>query len=179
MTDIKTIGVCGAGVMGAQLAAFFGSAGFKVYLFDLNQELSEGGREGALKARPPAFYHKRFVKNVTPCNYDDHLDRFGECDWILEAIAERMDWKQDLYGKILPRMKEGAVLSSNTSGLSLEELVESFDDAGRGRFMITHFFNPPRYMRLVEIVPGERTSGESCTPRTPPTSSPIASASTG
>jgi 3-hydroxyacyl-CoA dehydrogenase len=161
MTDIKTIGVCGAGVMGAQLAAFFGSAGFKAYLFDLNQELSEGGLQGALKARPPAFYHKRFAKNVTACNYDDHLDRFEECDWVIEAIAERMDWKQDLYGRILPRMKEGAVLSSNTSGLSLAELVDSFDDAGRGRFLITHFFNPPRYMRLVEIVPGEQTSAES------------------
>jgi 3-hydroxyacyl-CoA dehydrogenase len=158
MAEIKTIGICGSGVMGSQLATFFAGAGFDVLLYDLNQELSQKGLKGALKARPPAIYHARFAKKVTPCNYEDHLDRIAECDWILEAIAERMDWKKSLYERIQSRIKPGAVLSSNTSGLSLAELAGGLDEAVRQRFMITHFFNPPRYMRLVEVIPAEGTS---------------------
>jgi 3-hydroxyacyl-CoA dehydrogenase len=157
MPDIKTIGVCGAGVMGAQLAAFFASAGFKAYLFDLKQEMSEGGVQGAIKARPPAFYDKRFAKGITPCNYDEHLDRFAECDWVIEAIAERLDWKQSLYAKIQPHLKKDAVLTSNTSGLFLHELIDGLDEDLARRFFITHFFNPPRYMRLVEVISGPGT----------------------
>ena len=160
MTEIKTIGVCGAGTMGSQLAAFFASAGFDVLLFDLKQELSEGGVAGALKAKPAAFYDKKFAKRVTPLNYEEHLDRFGECDWIIEAIAERLDWKHDLYSKIEPKLKPGAILSSNTSGLPLSSLVEPLSEDLRQRFLITHFFNPPRYMRLVEMVPGADTTPE-------------------
>jgi 3-hydroxyacyl-CoA dehydrogenase len=157
MAEIKTIGVCGAGVMGSQLAAFFAGAGFDTLLFDLKQELSETGIETALKARPPAFYDPRFKKRITPLNYDDHTDRFAECDWIIEAIAERLDWKKSLYEKIQPKLKPDAVLSSNTSGLYLKELAEVLEDDARRRFLITHFFNPPRYMRLVEIVTGTST----------------------
>jgi len=157
MAAIKTIGVCGAGVMGAQLAAFLGSAGFDVLLFDLDQKLSEKGLEGDKNAKPPAFYHLRFAKRVTPCSYDADLDRIGTCDWVLEAIAERLDWKQDLYRKLAPRMKDGAILSSNTSGLSLATLAEALPEGLRERFLITHFFNPPRYMRLVELVTGPET----------------------
>ena len=160
MTEIKTIGVCGAGTMGSQLAAFFASAGFDVLLFDLNQELSEGGLAGALKAKPAAFFHKRFAEKVTPLNYEEHLDRFAECDWVIEAIAERLDWKHDLYSKIQPLLKPEAILSSNTSGLPLSSLVEPLELALRQRFLITHFFNPPRYMRLVELVLGEDTTPE-------------------
>ncbi len=158
MTKIETIGICGSGVMGSQLATFLAGAGFRVLLFDLKQELSQRGLEDALKARPPSIYHRRFAKNVTPCNYDDHLDRFGECDWVLEAIAERIDWKKSLYARLAPRLKKDAVLSSNTSGLSLADLTEGLDADLRGRFLITQFFNPPRYMRLVEVVPTEEMS---------------------
>ena len=155
--EIKTVGVCGGGVMGSQLAALFAGAGLDVFLFDLNQELSERGLEGARKAKPAAFYHRRFAKKVVPSNYEDHLDRFGECDWVIEAIAERLDWKQDLYKKIQPHMKDGALLSSNTSGLAMSELMDSLSPDLQRRFLITHFFNPPRYMRLVEIVRGAET----------------------
>ena len=160
MTEIKTIGVCGAGTMGSQLAALFAGAGFDVLLFDLNQELSKGGIEGALNARPAAFYDKRFAKKVTPLNYEEHVDRFGECDWVVEAIAERLDWKHELYKKIQTRLKPEAILSSNTSGIPLSSLVEPLDEDVRQRFLITHFFNPPRYMKLVEIVPGDDTRPE-------------------
>jgi 3-hydroxyacyl-CoA dehydrogenase len=157
MTEIKTVGVCGAGVMGSQLAALFAGAGLDVYLFDLDQKLAEKGVKGALKAKPAAFYHKRFAEKVVPSNYDEHLDRFGECDWVIEAIAERLDWKRELYDKILPQLKPEAFLSSNTSGISLHELAEGLAPEARQRFFITHFFNPPRYMRLVEFVRSEET----------------------
>ena len=160
MAKIETVGVCGAGVMGAQLAALFASAGLRVHLLDLNQELAEKGLAGALAAKPAAFYLKRFAKAVTPGNYEDHLDRLGECDWVIEAIAERLDWKQALYERLTPHLKPGAYLSSNTSGLSLAELTAGLDEDLQHRFLITHFFNPPRYMRLVEIVTGEATSTE-------------------
>ena len=160
MNEIKTVGVCGAGVMGAQLAALFAGAGLKVYLFDLDQESAEKGLQGARVAKPAAFYHRRFAKSVTPSNYDEHLDRLGECDWVIEAIAERLDWKRELYKKIEPRLKDGALLSSNTSGLSARELAEVLSPAARRRFLITHFFNPPRYMRLVELVPVAETEAD-------------------
>ncbi len=160
MTDIKTIGVCGAGTMGSQLAALFASAGFDVLLFDLKQELSKAGIEGALEAKPAAFYDKKFSERITPLDYDEHLDRFGECDWVVEAIAERLDWKQDLYTKLESRLKPTAILTSNTSGLPLASLVESMGEDLRRRFFITHFFNPPRYMRLVEVIPGPDTDPE-------------------
>ncbi|MCP4204776.1 MAG: 3-hydroxyacyl-CoA dehydrogenase [bacterium] len=152
MAEIKTVGVCGSGVMGSQLAALFAGAGLDVFLFDLDQELAERGLEGAVKAKPAAFYHRRFAKKVIPSNYEEHLDRFGECDWVIEAIAERLDWKRDLYEKIRPYLKDSALLSSNTSGLAMRELAELLPADLRRRFLITHFFNPPRYMRLVEIV---------------------------
>ncbi|MFQ5528581.1 MAG: 3-hydroxyacyl-CoA dehydrogenase/enoyl-CoA hydratase family protein [Thermoanaerobaculia bacterium] len=155
--DIKTVGVCGSGVMGSQLAALFAGAGLDVYLFDLEQELAERGLEGALRAKPAAFYHRRFAKKIVPSNYDEHLDRFGECDWVIEAIAERLDWKQELYQKLQPVLKNDALLSSNTSGLSMAELAGPLDEDLRRRFFITHFFNPPRYMRLVEIVRSAET----------------------
>jgi 3-hydroxyacyl-CoA dehydrogenase len=138
--------------MGSQLAALFAGAGLDVYLFDLDQELAEKGLKGALKAKPAAFYHKRFADKVVASNYSDHMDRIEECDWVLEAIAERLDWKQELYGKIQQHLKPSAFLSSNTSGISLEELAGELDPDIRRRFFITHFFNPPRYMRLVEFV---------------------------
>ncbi|MDH3746191.1 MAG: 3-hydroxyacyl-CoA dehydrogenase/enoyl-CoA hydratase family protein, partial [Acidobacteriota bacterium] len=157
MPEIKTVGVCGSGVMGSQLAALFAGAGLDVFLFDLDQELAERGLQGALKAKPAAFYHRRFAKKIVPSNYEDHLDRFGECDWVIEAIAERLDWKHGLYKKIQPHLKDGALLSSNTSGLSMHELAEALPADLRQRFLITHFFNPPRYMRLVELVRAAET----------------------
>jgi 3-hydroxyacyl-CoA dehydrogenase len=160
MAKIETVGVCGAGVMGAQLAALFASAGLRVHLLDLNQELAEKGLAGALAAKPAAFFLRRFAKSVTPGNYEDHLDRLEQCDWVIEAIAERLDWKRGLYERIAPHLKPDAYLTSNTSGLSVAELTAELDADLRRRFLITHFFNPPRYMRLVEIVTGEATSTE-------------------
>ncbi len=159
-SGIRTVGVCGSGVMGSQLAALFAGAGLDVFLFDLDQELAERGLAGALEARPAAFYHRRFAGKVVPANYDQHLDRLAACDWVVEAIAERLDLKRELYARIQPYLKDGALLSSNTSGLGLSELGESLAPELRRRFLITHFFNPPRYMRLVEIVRSAETGDE-------------------
>ncbi len=158
MSEIKTVGVCGAGVMGSQLAALFAGAGFEVLLFDLEQDLAEKGIAGALEAKPAAFYNPKFSKRITPCNYGDDLGRISECDWVIEAIAERLDWKLDLYGKLAAHLTKEATLTSNTSGLPLVDLVAGMDEDLRSRFLITHFFNPPRYMQLVELVPGADTA---------------------
>lgn len=160
MIENRTIGVCGAGVMGSQLAALFGSAGFKTYLFDLTPELAEKGLASAVKSKPPAFFDRRFADNVIPGSYDENLDRVAECDWVVEAIAERLDWKKDLYSRLAANLREDAVLTSNTSGISLRELVEDLDESLKKRFLITHFFNPPRYMHLLEMVTGPETDAE-------------------
>ncbi|MEJ2084184.1 MAG: 3-hydroxyacyl-CoA dehydrogenase NAD-binding domain-containing protein [Acidobacteriota bacterium] len=160
MSEIEKIGVCGAGVMGSQLAALFAGAGAEVLLFDLEQGLAEKGIAGALEAKPAAFYNPKFSQRVTPCNYKDHLEAIAQCDWVVEAIAERLDWKLDLYAKLAPHLREDAILSSNTSGLPLADLVEDMDPDLRRRFLITHFFNPPRYMQLVELIPGSDTDTE-------------------
>ena len=95
---------------------------------------------------------------ITPLNYEEHIDQISECDWVIEVIAERLDWKQDLYKKIQPHLKRGAILTSNTSGISISELIDGMDGDMPSNFFITHFFNPPRYMKLVEIIPSEKTN---------------------
>ncbi len=158
--DIERIAVCGAGVMGSRLAALFASAGFEVSLFDLSRELSESGIETAAKARPAAFYAPRFKERIEPLEYESHLDRLETCGWVVEAIAENLEWKHELYGKIAPHLRPDAILTSNTSGLLAAELAAALPSDLQRRFLITHFFNPPRYMRLVEIVPGPQTEPE-------------------
>ena len=90
---------------------------------------------------------------IEPANYDQHLEKLGDCDLIIEAIAERMDWKSDLYRKVAPFLKDDAIFATNTSGLSINKLAEAFPENLRHRFCGIHFFNPPRYMHLVELIP--------------------------
>jgi len=154
MSDIKCAAVLGAGVMGSQLAAHFTNCGVKALLFDLNQELAEQGIVTARKLKPSPLYDSRTADAITPCNYDDHLERLQEADWVVEVIAERLDWKQELYRRIAPHLRAEVVISSNTSGILLQDLVAEMPAEFAGRFIITHFFNPPRYLPLVEVVPG-------------------------
>ena len=151
MLVIKNVAVLGAGVMGSQIAAHCANAGLNVYAFDMNQEISEGGIEKSTKIKPKAFYDKKDISLIKCYNYDDHLEKLKECDWIIEVIAERLDWKKDLYKKISPFIDK-QILTSNTSGISLEELSSDMDDKLKKNFFITHFFNPPRYMKLVEFI---------------------------
>ncbi|MDN0082898.1 3-hydroxyacyl-CoA dehydrogenase/enoyl-CoA hydratase family protein [Crenobacter sp. SG2305] len=156
---VRKVAVLGAGVMGAQIAAHLVNAKVPTILFDLPAK--EGDKNGiALKAidglkklKPSPLASKDVVKYITPANYDDHLHLLKECDVVIEAIAERMDWKADLYAKVAPFIGEYSIFATNTSGLSINGLADSLPDALKPRFCGVHFFNPPRYMHLVEIIP--------------------------
>ena len=150
---IGKVAVLGTGVMGGQIAAHLSNAGIPSYGFDISQAIAEKGIAATTELKPGPYYNPKTVELITPCNYDDHLDKIAEADWVIEVIAERLDWKHELYKKIIPRLKKEAVFTSNTSGLLVQDLVQGMPDDIQKRFFITHFFNPPRYMKLVELVP--------------------------
>ena len=157
MTKINNIAVLGAGVMGSQIASHFVNAGYKVKVFDISQEICEKGLEFCKNLKPAPLYNPKSIENIIPLNYDEHIGQLKDCDWIIEVIAERLDWKEDLYKKIIPNLKDTAFVTSNTSGLLVKELLNNLPEDFRKRFFVTHFFNPPRYMKLVEIISGEDT----------------------
>jgi len=150
--EIKKVAVLGTGVMGSQIAAHLTNANIEVYAFDMSQEVSENGIKQCEKLKPSPFYNIKSSKLITPVNYDEHLEKIKECDWVVEVISERLDWKHDLYKKIIPYINERCIVTSNTSGLSLESLSKDLPVEFLNKFFITHFFNPPRYMKLVEII---------------------------
>ena len=156
---VRRAAVLGAGVMGAQIAAHLTNAGVDTVLFDLPAK--EGNPDGVVlkaianlgKLSPAPLASKSLGEAITPANYDSGLEQLRGCDLIIEAIAERMDWKQDLYKKIAPFVADHAVLASNTSGLGINALSDVLPEQLRHRFCGVHFFNPPRYMKLVELIP--------------------------
>ncbi|MCC4117369.1 3-hydroxyacyl-CoA dehydrogenase/enoyl-CoA hydratase family protein [Aromatoleum toluclasticum] len=160
---VRKAAVLGAGVMGAQIAAHLANAGVPVMLFDL--PAAEGDRNGVVKKAldglkkldPAPLASREMLKYIDAANYDEHLARLAECDLVIEAIAERMDWKHALYARIAPHLAPHAVVASNTSGLAIEALAQGLPEAVQPRFCGIHFFNPPRYMRLVEIIATART----------------------
>jgi len=161
---IKKVCVIGAGVMGAGIAAQAANAGIPVLLLDIvpkdaadRDAIAKGAVAKMLKTEPAPFMSKAAAKLVETGNIDDHLDRVAECDWIVEAVVERLDIKQSLYARLEKVKKPGAAVSSNTSTIPLAQLTEGRSDQFKRDFLITHFFNPPRYMRLIEIVTGEKT----------------------
>ncbi|MCS6765641.1 MAG: 3-hydroxyacyl-CoA dehydrogenase/enoyl-CoA hydratase family protein [Candidatus Protistobacter heckmanni] len=163
---IRKVAVLGAGVMGAQIAAHLINARVPVVLFDLPAK--EGGKnaiaEKAIaalaKLSPAPLGNRDEAALIEPANYDDDLATLKECDLVIEAIAERMDWKHGLYAKIGPALAPHAILATNTSGLSISKLAEGLDPALLPRFCGVHFFNPPRYMHLVELIPLAGTQPE-------------------
>jgi len=156
---IRRAAVLGAGVMGAQIAAHLVNAGVDTVLFDLPAK--EGDPNGIVlkaienlkKLSPAPLADKSRAGAIVPANYDQHLELLRGCDLIIEAIAERLDWKRDLYAKIASFVGPNAVLASNTSGLSINALADVLDKSLHHRFCGVHFFNPPRYMHLVELIP--------------------------
>lgn len=161
---IRKVCVIGAGVMGAGIAAQVANAGIPVLLLDVaakegadRDAVAKGAVAKMLKTDPAPFMSKRAAKLVETGNIDDHLDRVAECDWVVEAIVERLDIKQALYARLEQVKRPGTAVSSNTSTIPLGHLVEGRGDQFRRDFLITHFFNPPRYMRLIEIVRGPAT----------------------
>ncbi len=164
MADIKKAAVIGAGVMGAGIAAHLTNAGVEVILFDIvpkdaknRNAIAEGAIAKLMKVEPAAFMSKYNAKLMTAANTEDHLGLLGDCDWIIEAVIERIDIKQDLYKKIDANRKKGSIVSSNTSTIPLKDLTGGMAASLVPNFMITHFFNPPRYMRLLEVVISDKT----------------------
>ncbi|WP_257386915.1 3-hydroxyacyl-CoA dehydrogenase/enoyl-CoA hydratase family protein [Tahibacter caeni] len=163
---IRKAAVLGAGVMGAQIAAHLTNADVETVLFDLPAK--EGDKSGiAIKAiqnlaklSPAPLADKSRQAAIVPANYDEHLELLRGCDLVIEAIAERTDWKLDLYKKVAPYLPESAVIASNTSGLSINTLAEALPENLRHRFCGVHFFNPPRYMHLVELIPNRYTDAD-------------------
>jgi len=163
---VKKVAVLGAGVMGAQIAAHLVNARVPVVLFDLPAK--EGPKSGiALRAienlkklSPAPLGIKDEAGLIRAANYEDDIELLKECDVVIEAIAERMDWKHDLYKKVSPHLAPNAIFATNTSGLSITSLSDGFDADLKARFCGVHFFNPPRYMHLVELIPTATTQPE-------------------
>ena len=157
-TKTLNVAVLGAGVMGAQLAALFANKGIKSYLFDITIELSSNGKDRLNTLKPGPLEKPEYIDLIIPCNYDSDIAKISKVDWILEAVAENLDIKLKVYKKLLPFLKDSAILTTNTSGITLKELSQNFSLELKKRFMISHFFNPPRYMRLLELIKGDETS---------------------
>jgi len=174
MRQIKRVGVLGAGVMGATIAAHLANAGLEVLLLDMapreltgeekergltlespavRNRIVNGGLEAVAKIKPAAFYLKDYALRVATGNFEDDMARLKDCDWVVEVVVENMAIKKQLFTeKVVPNLAEGAILSTNTSGLSVNAMAEALPEAVRKNFLVTHFFNPPRYMRLLEVV---------------------------
>jgi len=164
--NVRKVAVLGAGVMGAQIAAQLVNCKVPVVLFDLPAK--DGPKNGIVtramdnlkKLKPSPLGIAADAALIQAANYEEHLDLLQGCDLVIEAIAERMDWKLDLYTKIAPALNPAAIVASNTSGLSITKLSQALPEAIRPSFCGIHFFNPPRYMSLVELIPTPATQPE-------------------
>jgi 3-hydroxyacyl-CoA dehydrogenase len=160
---VRKAAVLGAGVMGAQIAAHLVNANVSAVLYEL--PATEGDPNGNVlkavenlrKLEPSPLATPARANLIQPANYRQHLEELKDCDLVIEAISERMDWKADLYRKVAPHLAEHAIFASNTSGLSINKLAQAFPEGQRRRFCGVHFFNPPRYMHLVELIPARDT----------------------
>ena len=165
--NIEKVAVIGAGVMGAGIAAHIANAGIPVHLLDIVPEnasrrniVAETALNRLLKADPAPFMHPKNARLITPGNIEDHLGKLSEADWVIEAVIEDLAIKQNLYRQIEQICRAETLISSNTSTLPLKLLTREMPDGFKQRFMITHFFNPPRYMRLLELVADETLTPE-------------------
>lgn len=157
-STIKHAAVLGAGVMGAQLSGLFANKGIKTSLFDISIELATSGKNRLKTLKPAPLENPENIDLITPCCYDSDIEKIKQADWVLEAVAENLDIKLKVYDMLLPYLKDSAILTTNTSGITLKELSQNFSLELKNRFMVTHFFNPPRYMQLLELVKSEDTS---------------------
>jgi 3-hydroxyacyl-CoA dehydrogenase len=166
MKRINKVAILGAGTMGARIAAHFANAGVPSYLLDIvpgdvaagagataRNKIAAAGLEGAKKSKPAAFMDSSLARFVTVGNFEDDLKKLAEVDWIIEAVVENLDLKRALLRKVEAIRKPGTIVTTNTSGLPVGKIAEGFSDDFRWAWFGTHFFNPPRYMRLLEIIP--------------------------
>ena len=152
---IKNVVVIGSGTMGSGIAAHLCNANIPVTLLDLKTEISEKARERIHRSRPPLLIDKSKINNIKIGNINDNFDVVKDADWVVEAVVERIDVKHKIYEKIFKSRKDGAIVSSNTSSIPIKVLSEHLTDSEKKDFCITHFFNPVRYMGLLEIVKNE------------------------
>ena len=162
MREISKVAVLGAGVMGSTIAAHLANAGVEVLLLDLPSDddpnkIAKKGLEAAIKAKPAAFYRKDYASYITVGNFRDDMQKIKDYDWVIEVVVESMDIKKKLLDQVTPHLNPNSVFSTNTSGLSVNEMADYMPEQFRKNFLVTHFFNPPRYMRLVEIVSSKYT----------------------
>jgi 3-hydroxyacyl-CoA dehydrogenase len=155
----RTAAVLGAGVMGTQIAAHLANAGLTVHLLDLPAQtgdknaLVEASFKKALKLSPPIFFTDKVAHRLILGNFDDHFDRLATVDWVIEAVVERLDVKQQLMERLETVVREDTIVSTNTSGLPIHAIAQGRSESFRQRFLGTHFFNPPRYLKLLELIP--------------------------
>jgi len=162
MKRINKVAVLGAGTMGARIAAHFANAGVPSYLFDIvppdadgpaRNKIATAGLEAAKKSKPAAFMEPSLARLVTVGNFEDDIKKLADVDWIIEAVVENLEIKRALLRKVEAVRKPGTIVTTNTSGLPVHKIAEGFSDDFRWAWFGTHFFNPPRYMRLLEIIP--------------------------
>ena len=170
MREIHKVAILGAGTMGARIAAHLANASIPSVLLDIVPEgtdaddpkarnrIAQAGLDAALKSRPPAFFVPEAARLITVGTFEDNLALVRDCDWIIEAVTENREIKRSLYQKVLQHRKPGAIFSSNTSGIAIANLAEGMPDDFRRNFLGTHFFNPPRYMKLLELIPTPETA---------------------
>ena len=162
MKPIRKVAVLGAGTMGARIAAHFANAGVPSLLLDIvppdadatsRNKIAAAGLDAAKKSKPAAFLDPSLARLVTIGNFEDDLTKLADVDWIIEAVVENLDLKRALLKKVDAVRKPGTIITTNTSGLPVAKIAEGFSDDFRRSWFGTHFFNPPRYMRLLEIIP--------------------------
>ena len=179
--EIRKVGVLGAGVMGSGIAAHLANASVQALLLDIvppklspedekagltredkrfRNKFALAGIETIRTSRPALIYTKRFLPLISVGNFEDDWEKLAECDWIIEVVVERLDIKQQVFERLEKVRKPGAIVSSNTSGLPIHKMLEGRSEDFRKNFLVTHFFNPVRYMRLLEVIPGEETDPE-------------------
>jgi 3-hydroxyacyl-CoA dehydrogenase len=163
---IKKVAVLGSGVMGSRIACHFAGVGLQVLLLDIvpkeaveskkpaeRNKIVNDALAAAIKSNPSPVYHKNVIKKITTGNFDDDMKKIGDCDWVIEVVVERLDIKKQVYEKVEQFRKPGTLITSNTSGIPIHMLSEGRSDDFKKHFCGTHFFNPPRYLRLLEIIP--------------------------
>ncbi|HEY1482665.1 MAG TPA: 3-hydroxyacyl-CoA dehydrogenase family protein, partial [Candidatus Acidoferrum sp.] len=164
----KTV-VLGAGTMGARIAAHFANAGLPCLLLDIvpkdaapadRNKIVAAGLEAAKKSKPAAFFTPALASKISIGNFEDDLPRIADADWIIEVVAENLDIKRSVLSKVAAVRKPGSIITTNTSGLPVHLIAEGLPEEFQQHWAGTHFFNPPRYLKLVEVIPGPKTSRE-------------------
>ena len=179
--NINRVAVLGSGIMGSRIACHFANIGLEVLLLDITpKELTEveqkkglkledkvvknrivsSSFEAAIKSKPAPLYHPSFAARIQIGNFDDNLSQISNCDWIIEVVVENLNIKKQLFDKVEKYRKSGTLITSNTSGIPIHLMSEGRSDDFQTHFCGTHFFNPPRYLKLLEIIPGPKTKPE-------------------